>query len=138
MNKMHALVPLTEQEEQVEQVLLQHGITHLTHAVFPVRNRMYVCDFFLPAQRVILEVWRSTSRRGVALVWVEKNAAYVDLKFRRIKEAYPGVRCVALVEVAQAEPSVVREYVEGVMEHADGVCCSVEELAGAVRRLCGR
>ena len=83
-----------------------------------------------------MEVWRSTSRGGVALVWVERNAAYVDLKFRRIKEAYPGVRCVALVEGAQAEPSLVREYVEGVMEHADVVCCSVEELTGVVRRPC--
>ena len=97
---------------------------------------MYVSDFFIPASNVILECWRSTSRRGVALVWVERNAAYVDLKFRRIKEAYPGVRCVALVEVAQAEPSLVREYVEPVMEHADGVCCSVEEMAGEVRSLC--
>ncbi len=65
---MHALVPLTEQEEQVEDVLLQHGITHLTHAVFPVRNRMYVVDFFLSNQRTILECWRSSSRRGIALV----------------------------------------------------------------------
>jgi hypothetical protein len=133
---MHALLPLTEQEEEVEQVLLQYGITHLTHAVFPVRNRMYVSDFYLSNQRTVLECWKSSSRRGVALVWIERNAAYVDLKFRRIKEAYPETRAVALVEVPQAEPSLVREYVEGVLEHADAVCCSVEELAGVVRRLC--
>jgi hypothetical protein len=137
MDRMHAAVPLTEQEEQVEGILLQHGVTRLTHAVFPVKNRMYVVDFYLANQKVILECWRSTSRRGVALVWVEKNAAYVDLKFRRIKGAYPGVRCVALVEVMQAEPALVREYVEAVLEHADAVCCSREELAGKVREWCG-
>ena len=135
---MHALLPLTEQEERVEDVLLQYGITHLTHAVFPVRNRLYVSDFYIPAQRIVIECWRSTSRRGVALVWIERNAAYVDLKFRRIKEAYPETRAVALVEVEHAEPSVVREYAEPVLEHADAVCCSVEELAGVVREMCGK
>ncbi|MDV3292953.1 MAG: hypothetical protein LYZ70_01625 [Nitrososphaerales archaeon] len=137
MNRMHALVPLTEQEEHVEDVLLQHGITHLTHAVFPVRNRMYVVDFFLSNQRTILECWRSTSRRGVALVWIERNAAYVDLKFKRIRGAYPEIRCIALVEVVHAEPSLVREYAGPVMEHADRLCCSMEELAVVLREFCG-
>jgi hypothetical protein len=133
MDKMHSLVPLTEQEEQVADILLQHRITHLTHAVFPVRNRMYVVDFFLSNQRTILECWRSSSRRGIALTWVERNAAYVDLKFRRIKEAYPGVRCAALVEVVHAEPALVKEYVGVVMEHADFMAYEMCELAEIVR-----
>lgn len=132
---MHAFSPLTEQEEQVEDILLQYGVTHLTHAVFPVRNRMYVVDFFLSNQRTILECWRSTSRRGVALTWVEKNAAYVDLKFRRIKEAYPEVRCGALVEVMQAEPALVKEYVGAVMEHADFMAYEMSEVARILREL---
>ncbi len=135
---MHSFVPLTEQEEQVRDVLLQYGIGHITHAVFPVSNRMYVVDFYLPSNRTVLECWRSVSRRGVALTWVEKNACYVDVKFRRIKGAYPDVKCVALVEVKQAEPSVVREYVSVVMEHADVLCCSMEELAEVVRNLTGQ
>lgn len=135
MNRMHSLAPMTEQKEQVEDILLQHGVTHLTHAVFPVKNRMYVCDFFLPAQRVAIECWRSTSRRGVALVWVEKNAAYIDLKFRRIKEAYSDVRCMALAEVERVEPALVREYVGVVMEHADFMVYEMSELARIVREL---
>jgi hypothetical protein len=134
MSKVHAFVPLTEQEEKVRDILLQHGISHLTHAVFPVGNRFYVCDFFLSDRRLVLEVWKSTSRRGVALGWIERNAAYVDLKFRRIKGAYPEVRCVALVEVVQADPSLVREYAGPVLEHADAVCCSMEELAEVLRK----
>ncbi|MDV3278262.1 MAG: hypothetical protein LYZ69_07335 [Nitrososphaerales archaeon] len=128
---------LTEQEEQVDDILLQYGVTHLTHAVFPVKNRMYVVDFFLSGSRTILECWRSINRRGVALTWVEKNAAYVDLKFKRIKAAYPDIRSIALVEVAQAKVDLVREYVEPVMEHADTLCCSMDELAETIRRLCG-
>ena len=69
----------------------------------------------------------------MALTWVERNGCYVDVKFRRIKGAHPGVKCVALVEVEQADPEVVREYVSAVMEHADVLCCSMEELAGVVR-----
>ena len=80
-----------------------------------------------------MECWRSSSRRGVALVWMEKNAAYIDLKFRRIKEAYPDVRCLALAEVAKVEPSLVREYVGPVMEHADFMAYEMSELAGIAR-----
>ncbi len=133
---MHALVPLTEQEEQVEGILLQYGITRLTHAAFPVSGRAYVVDFYLPNFQTVIECWQSTSRRGIALTWMEKNAAYVDWKFRRIKEVNPAVRCVALAEVAQAGAGQVKEYVGPVMEHADAVCYSMEELAKVVRDWC--
>lgn len=60
MNRMHALLPLTEQEERVEGILLQYGITRLTHAAFPVKGRAYVVDFYLPRQpggdRVLAEL----------------------------------------------------------------------------------
>lgn len=137
MNRMHALVPMTGQEEQVEGVLLQYGITRLTHAVFPVGGRAYVVDFYLPNNQTVIECWQSTSRRGVALTWVEKNACYIDWKFRRIKGVSPAVRCVALVEVGQAGAEQVREYVGPVMEHADAVCYSMGELAKVVREWCG-
>src|SRR5207245_7981053 len=136
MSKVHALVPLTEQEEEVEGILLQHAISHLTHAVFPIRNRMYVVDFFLPNQRVAVECWRSTSRRGVALTWVEKNAPYVNLKFRRIKETNPDDRCIALVEVMRAELELVGEWVGHLVEHGGVLPCErnkvVENLRGRV------
>jgi hypothetical protein len=137
MNRMHALVPMTGQEEKVEGVLLQYGITHLTHAVFPVGDRNYVTDFYLPNDRTIIECWQSSSRRGIALTWVEKNAAYVEWKFKRIKATYPDTRAVALVEVGQADPSLVRKYAGPVLEHADTLCCSMDELALVLREQCG-
>ncbi len=132
MNRMHALVPMTGQEERVEDVLIQYGITHLAHVAFPVAGRAYVVDFYLPNTQTVIECWQSTSRRGVALTWVEKNACYIDWKFRRIKSVNPSVKCVALVEVGQAEPRLVKEYVGPVMEHADVVCYTTEELASVV------
>ncbi|HEV2120501.1 MAG TPA: hypothetical protein VGS11_10440, partial [Candidatus Bathyarchaeia archaeon] len=110
--------------------------TRLTHAAFPVNGRLYVCDFYLPGPSIVIECWQSTSRRGVALTWVEKNACYIDWKFRRIKGVSPTVKCVALVEVGQAEPSLVKEYVGPVMEHADVVCYSMEDLSKVVRDCC--
>ena len=135
MDRMHSLVPLTEQEEQVDDILTQYAIEHHQHVVFPVEGRTYVVDFYLPAYRVVLELWKSTSRRGIALTWVERNAAYVDLKFRRIKGAYPEVRCFGLVEVPQADPGLVEKYVSVVMEHADGMAYTMERLADTVRGL---
>ena len=134
---MHSLVPMTEQEEQVDDILNQYAISHYSHVVFPVGGRTYVVDFYLPNQRIALECWRSTSRRGIALTWVERNAAYVDWKFRRVKEVYPDLRCVALVEVMQAEVELVRVYVGPVMEHADALSYSMEELTSVVRKWCG-
>ncbi|HEV2225337.1 MAG TPA: hypothetical protein VGR56_00870 [Nitrososphaerales archaeon] len=133
MNRMHALVPMTWQEERVEEVLLQYGITRLTHAAFPVAGRAYVVDFYLPNTQTVIECWQSASRRGVALTWVEKNACYIDWKFRRIKSVNPAIRCVALVEVGQAGEEQVKQHVGPVMEHADAVCYSMEELASVVR-----
>ena len=92
-------------------------------------------DFYLPNSQTVIECWQSTSRRGIALTWVEKNACYIDWKFRRIKSVSPSVRCVALVEVEQADANLVKEYVGPVMEHADVVCYSMEELAETVRGL---
>lgn len=137
MKRMHELVPMTEQEERVEDVLFQYGVTHLTHVPFPVAGRQYVVDFFLPNTQTVVECWQSGSRRGIALTWMEKNAAYIDWKFRRIKGANPGVRCVAFVEVAQADADVVREYVGPVMEHADFVAYDMEQFSGMIRNVAG-
>ena len=135
MDRMHSLVPMTQQEEQVDDMLNQYAIDHRQHVVFPVEGRTYVVDFYLPGSNAAIECWRSGSRRGIALTWVERNAAYVDLKFRRIKAAYPAVRCLGLVEVPQADPGLVEKYVGAVMEHADGMAYEMSGLADLVRGL---
>jgi hypothetical protein len=43
---------------------------------------------------------------------------------------------VALAEVRQVDTDTVRKYVGPAMEHADAVCCSMEELAKVVREWC--
>ncbi len=136
MSRAHARLPLTEQEERVEGLLFQYGINHLAHTVFPVGNKSYVCDFFISDHRIVLECWQSGSRRGVALNWIEEKAAYIDLKFKRIKLVYPDIGFIALAEVVHGNPSLVREYAAPALDHADTLCCSMEELAAALRKIC--
>jgi hypothetical protein len=88
--KMAATLPLNLQEEHVKERLEELHVGYRSHEVFAIEKRSVVVDFFLPELNVAkMECWRSDSRRGIALAWIERNAAYIDLKFRRLKEQYP-------------------------------------------------
>jgi hypothetical protein len=137
MSRAHALIPLTEQERQVSDLLLQLGLTHLTHAVFPNGSRLIVVDFFLSDRRTVLECWKTTGRRGVALGWMERNAAFIDVKFRRLKGLHPGIRCVALAEAPHVEFATLAKVVGEILVHADGVAYSIEDLQSAIYVLGG-
>jgi len=137
MSRAHALIPLTEQERQVRDLLLELGLTHLTHAVFPNGGRLIVVDFFLSDRRVVLECWKTTARRGVALGWMERNAAFIDVKFRRLKGLNPGIRCVALAEAPHERLATLARVLGEVLAHADGVAHSIDELDSAITKLGG-
>ncbi len=109
-------------------VLDEYGIRHESHKVFQVGTRSVVVDFFLPEGSTAIECWTSRSRRGTALTWAEIKAAYIDLKFRRLKENYPGTRCLGLVEVLQVDIASLEEVVGAVMLHADVMTYSIEEF----------
>jgi hypothetical protein len=137
MIRAHALIPLTEQEGQVRDLLLELGLTHLTHAVFPNGGRLIVTDFFLCDRRMVLECWKTAARRGVALGWMERNAAFIDVKFRRLKATHPGIRCVALAEAPHEEPATLAKVLGEVLVHADGVAYSMDGFRYTISRLGG-
>ena len=137
MSRAHALIPLTEQERQVRDLLLEQRLTHLTHAVFPNGGRLIVVDFFLSDRRMVLECWKTTGRRGVALGWMERNAAFIDVKFRRLKGAYPGIRCVALAEAPRVEIATLARVLGEVLVHADGLAFSMDGLRSAILKAGG-
>ncbi|MGH9920701.1 MAG: hypothetical protein ACRD6W_17755 [Nitrososphaerales archaeon] len=137
MSRAHALIPLTEQERQVDDLLLELGLTHLTHAVFPNGGRLIVVDFFLSDRRTVIECWKTTGRRGVALGWMERNAAFIDVKFRRLKGAHSGILCVALAEAPQIEPDALAKVVGELLPHADRAAFSVDGLRLALVELGG-
>ncbi len=125
---MHRLLPLNLQEEHVKEILEEYHLAYKAHEVFPIGVKSQVADFFLTEHNLVIECWLSRSRRGIALTWVERNAAYVDLKFRRLKERYPGIRCLGLVEVPQVDLGSLREVVGPVMPHADFMAYSMNEM----------
>lgn len=137
MSRAHALIPLTEQERQVHDVLLELGLTHLTHAVFPNEARLIVVDFFLSDRRTVLECWKTTGRRGVALGWMERNAAFIDVKFRRLKTMHPEIRCVALAEAPHVEIATLAKVLGEVLVHADGLAFSLDGLQLAILKVGG-
>ena len=133
MSRAHALIPLTEQEGQVRDLLLEQRLTHLTHAVFPNGGRLIVVDFFLSDRRTVLECWKTTGRRGVALGWMERNAAFIDVKFRRLKGLNPGIRCVALAEAPCVEVAILARVLGEVLVHADGLAFSIDGLGSIIK-----
>ncbi len=129
---MHALIPLTAQEEGVKELLDGLRVSYRIHEVFPYKGRSIVADYFLPEKNLVIECWMSESRRGVALGWMERNGIYVDYKFKRLKEAHPEIRCGALVEAPQVDLPSLREWVGAVMPHANWIAFTMEEFETAI------
>ena len=94
-------------------------VTHYIHQTFKVGERSAVVDFYLPTGNLVIECWSSQSRRGVALAWVERNAAYVDLKFSRLKVCYPKLRCLGFLDVPQVDIPSLKRALGSVMLHSD-------------------
>ncbi len=137
VNKVHSQLPLNEQEERVKDVLIDFRLQNEVHRVFPVGNRSLAVDFYLPGRNLVLECWESVSRRGTALTWVERNAAYVDLKFRKLKETNLGIHCLGFVEAPQVDLESLHDIVGAVMQHADFMTYSMPEFTACLTSLSG-
>lgn len=134
---MHALIPLTAQEEAVKELLDERGLPYRVHEVFAYKERSIVVDFFLQQKNLVIECCFSKSRSGTALGWMERNGIYVDYKFRRLKEAHPEISCLAFVEAPQVDLERLRERVAAVVPHADWLVLTIAEFELAVREWCG-
>jgi hypothetical protein len=133
MSKVHARAPMTMQEEEVRERLEALRLDYAVHVTFQVGARLMVPDFFLPKLNMVIECWRSDSRRGVALGWAERNALYINLKFRRLKDARPGIRCLGLAEFPQVDMESLRSVVGAVTPDADFMAYSMEEFELVIR-----
>lgn len=131
---MHRLIPLTPQELAVRDLLTDLMLTHYVHQTFKLGERSAVVDFFLPNVNLAIECWSSLSRRGVALAWVERNAAYVDLKFSRLKARYPGLRCLGFLDVPQVDIASLEKTLGSIMLHSDFMVYAPSELEETLRR----
>jgi len=137
VGKMHRALPLNWQEKKLDILLDSMQIPHTMHEVFPLVGKTLVVDSFIPHLNVLIECWMSESRRSAALTWLERNAAFVDLKFVKLKRLNSGFRCLGYVEAPQADPASLRLAVSPVMEHADFMAFSPEEVESILLELRG-
>jgi hypothetical protein len=107
------------QEREVRDLLINLMVTHHVHETFKLEERSAVVDFYLPDINLAIECWSSLSRRGIALAWVERNAAYVDLKFGRLKARYPGLRCLGFLDAPQVDLATLEKALARIMFHSD-------------------
>jgi hypothetical protein len=138
VGRMHGFLPLNSQEENLKELLDKLQISHRIHAVFPVGGRTLVVDSFLPDLGLIIECWMSESRQGTALAWLERNAAFVDVKFARLKLLNPQLQCLGFVTAPRADSASLRLVVVPMMAHADFMAFSLEELENRLRSLLRR
>jgi hypothetical protein len=68
---------------------------------------------------------------------MERNSAFIDVKFRRLKRANPGIRCFALAEAPDVEVRTLERVVGEILGHADKVMFSLEALRSEVSKLGG-
>ncbi len=135
--KMHRAHTLNSQEEKLKEILEKLQISHETHRVFPSPEKTFVVDSFLLDFNLAIECWMSESRRSAALGWLERNAAFVDLKFGKLKRLDPSLRCLGYVEGMDVEVEDLRRVLLPIMGHADFMAFSVNEVTAALERICG-
>jgi len=128
---------MTDQEERLRDVLLACRVRHRVHEVFQLGKRFAIVDFFLFEQDSVIECWMSESRNGAAMGWMERNAVYIDLKFKRLKEHNPGMRCLAFAQAPQVDLSELVEVTEAALLHADYVAYTIDDFRNEVCQLGG-
>jgi hypothetical protein len=137
VSRMHGFMPLNEQERKLKDLLEKLQFSYRTHEVFPFAGRSLVVDSFLPELDLVVECWMSESRQGTALTWLERNAAFIDVKFTRLKLLDSRLRCLGLVQAPQADPVSLKQVVGSMMGHADFMVYSFDELERILQNLAG-
>ena len=137
VGRMHGFLPLNAQEQKLKELLEKLQFSYKIHAVFPLAGRSMVVDSLLPDLSLIVECWMSESRRGTALTWLERNAAFVDVKFCRLKALDPALRCLGFVEAPEVDISSLQQIIGPMMGHADFMAYSLAELEGVLLNLAG-
>ena len=65
------------------------------------------------------------------------NAAFVDVKFSRLKLLDPKFRCLAFVEAPQTDVLSLRQIVGSMRGHSDFMAYSLEDLKEILRNMMG-
>ena len=134
MRRTHAAMPLTGQEQSVREILVGKRLSFATHHVFELspKVRMSVDFLVFRGAGVVLECTCCTRTKGSAMSEARRRAAFMEYRFGLLKKAYPAIVCGALVEAPKEDQERLKAVITEVLQHADIVTISLEELQGVL------
>ncbi len=137
MRRTHAAMPLTGQEQSVRDILVARRLSFETHHVFELSKKVRMSIDFLIFREagVVLECTCCTRSKGSAMSEARRRSAFMEYRFGLLKKAYPAMKLGALVEAPKEDQEFLKGTVTAVLQHADFVVISLEELGRALQEL---
>ena len=119
---------MTDQERYVGEVLGSFGMEFVRGYAVGCGKKTFVVDFFVPKFKVVLECTCSDGVPSHAVGVLAQKCAYLNYKFRKIKAGDPALVCGVLAEAPKAHPSRIRGEIYDILDEADFIITSLEEL----------
>lgn len=103
------MTPLTAQEAQVRDVLVEERLPSREHYVFgfPDGDRISVDFLVFVGAGIVLECTRCEKKKGQAMSEVRRRGAFMDYRFGLLKRTLPRIRCGSLVEAPNEDQDSV-------------------------------
>jgi hypothetical protein len=137
MRKTHAAMPMTGQELSVREILIARRLSFATHHVFELSAgvRMSIDFLVFSGAGLVLECTCCTRSKGSAMSEARRRSAFMEYRFGLLRQAYPAMKLGALVEAPRENQETLRRTVTGVLQHADFVVISLDELGTVLREV---
>jgi hypothetical protein len=140
MRRTHALMPLTFQEGAVRDLLVEERLSFESHHVFELRpptpQRGISVDFLVfLGNGVAIECTICGRRNGSALSELRRRSAYMNLRFGLLKATLPKLVCGGFVEAPYENQDKLATQLGLILEHADFLARSGQELREALGKL---
>ncbi len=137
------MMPLTRQEEEVRDLLIEERLSFEAHHVFeltpPSPQRGLSVDFLVfLSGGVAIECTACNRNRGSALSELRRRSAFMDYRFGLLKTTLPNMVCGALLEAPQEDQSRLVHELRPILKNSAFLAISSEELRSFLRVIVGR
>jgi len=134
MRRTHAMMPLTPQEEEVRDMLIDEHLSFESHHVFDLRQSSRLAVDFLVFRDygVVLECTVCSTSRGRALSELRRRSAFMDYRFGLLKARYPKLICGAVVDAQREDQGRLASQLKPILRNSDFLARSILELREAL------
>jgi hypothetical protein len=124
------MMPLTFQEEEVRNMLIDERLPFESHHVFDLRRsgRLAVDFLVFRGPGVVLECTVCSTSRGRALSELRRRSAFMDYRFGLLKAWYPKLLCGAVVDAQQEDQERLASQLKPILRNSDFLARSIDEL----------